>query len=115
MTEDEEYVSNDDEVNSSENAFGNNGLPPDVLESFIKDIAKTEAMMIDTCDNGELTRVGSVSVEGSETNPQIQSTAQSFFNDVDTSRFFIEFKFMLECEKIDEIGMQALKIMKSLN
>jgi len=116
-TEDEENVSDDDDLHPSKNVFGDNGLSPDVLESFIKDIAETEAMMtINTSDSGAVSRVqGSVSVvEGSETNPPIQSTAESFFNDVNSSRFFVEFKLMLECEKIDAIGMQALKVMELL-
>ena len=39
---------------------------------------------------------------------------QTLHDDINSSKFFLEFKLMLQCEKIEEIGVHALKIMELL-
>ena len=46
--------------------------------------------------------------------PSVNNTIESFFGNVDSSKSFLEFKAMLECEKIKDIGTCALKIMEFL-
>eukprot|EP00956_Cyclotella_meneghiniana_P031379 scaffold82280_cov71-Cyclotella_meneghiniana.AAC.1 len=76
----------------------------------MQDIAETEAM-ISTSNNGGPT---GVEEERAETNSNVRSVEESFHDDINSSKFFLEFKLMLQCEKIEEIGVHALKIMELL-
>lgn len=111
--EDVETFSDDDdgdEVNANVNV---REVPHDVLVSFMQDIAETEAI-ISTSNNGGRT---GVEEERAETNSSsnILSVQESFHSDINSSKSFLEFKLMLQCEKIDEIGVRALRIMELLH
>eukprot|EP00956_Cyclotella_meneghiniana_P011701 scaffold16470_cov61-Cyclotella_meneghiniana.AAC.12 len=79
-------------------------------DDVAEDIAETEAM-ISTLNNGGPT---GVEEERAETSSNMRSVEESFHGDINSSKFFLEFKLMLQCEKIEEIGVRALKIMELL-
>jgi hypothetical protein len=108
--EDVETNSDDDDVDEVNGNAGRREVPHGVLVAFMQDIAETEAM-ISTSNNGGPT---GVEEERDETISNVRSVEESFHGDINSSKFFLELKLMLQCEKIEEIGVQALKIMELL-
>jgi hypothetical protein len=114
--EDVEYMSEDDEINQCMNVDGDE-MSPDVMDAFMTDIAEAEAMCQDSNSFVSIELVGAASCSDEtilDSESSIVNAIEPFFNNVDPSGFFLEFKAMLQCEKIDNIGSHALKIMELL-
>ena len=111
------YVNDSDENDYTVESAGDTELSPNMVETFMKDIAKAEAFGEDE-SNPSFSAETEIIITNKDVRNDIEPSGNKqrshFFGKVDASKFFVVFKSMLESDKIDKIGTWSLQIMELL-